>query len=60
MATSSPGAVWLPFRHRGAWTLLTALLLAAAHDGAVVGGAEAAGPDDGIPDIGSRRVLMID
>ena len=47
MATSSPGAVWLPFRHRGAWTLLTALLLAAAHDGAVVGGAEAAGPDDG-------------
>ena len=60
MATSSPGAVWLPFRHRGAWTLLTALLLAAAHDGAVVGGAEAAGRDDGIPDIGSRRELMID
>ena len=59
MATSSLGAVWLQIRQRACWTLLVALLVIAVQEGAA-GDVQAAGPDDEIPDIGSRRELMID
>ena len=59
MATSSLGAVWLQIRQRACWTLLVALLVIAVQEGAA-GDVQAAGPDDKIPDIGSRRQLMID